>query len=377
MDETNLSRRALLSAAGGGVLTAIAGCSRPGGDAPATAGGTASTGDVDYRERADGSVYTEVYEDVLDSVALVSVAGLDDPTTGEETEGQGSAFVYDDDHVVTNEHVVWGGESIELQYPNGDWTGADVVGTDVYSDLAVLEVAHHPDVADPLEFVDVLPAVGQEVLAIGNPFGFEGSMSSGIVSGVNRSLPGPAGFEIPNVVQTDAGVNPGNSGGPLVDMDGDVVGVISAGVGETVGFAISAALAQRVVPSLLERGEYRHARIGIRLQEVDPAVAAANDLDDARGVLVIETQDDGPAEGILQGSEETVVRDGDPIPVGGDVVVALDGEETPDRHALSMVLALETSPGDEVEVEVIRDGERVTEVLELGSRPTDPWQSSP
>lgn len=372
MDETNLSRRSLLAAAGSGLVATIAGCSRPGGDVPATTGGSSTSGGLDYDERADGSVYTEVYEDVLDSVAFVSVAGLDDPLTGEETEGQGSAFVYDDDHVVTNEHVVWGGESVELQYPNGDWTDADVVGTDVYSDLAVLEVAHRPDVADPLSFVDVLPAVGQEVLAIGNPFGFEGSMSRGIVSGVNRSLPGPAGFDVPNVVQTDAGVNPGNSGGPLVDVDGDVLGVINAGIGETVGFAISAALSQRVVPSLIEQGEYRHAQLGIQHREVDPAVAAANDLEEAAGVLVVEVVDDGPAEDVLRGSDEVERRDGEQVPVGGDVVVGLAGEEIPDRHALSMVLALDTSPGDVIEVDVLRDGERVTEELELDSRPTDP-----
>ncbi|WP_290817897.1 trypsin-like peptidase domain-containing protein [Halovivax sp.] len=373
MDETDVSRRRLLATAGGGLLAAVAGCAEPGSTTRAGAGGSSLDSDFDYDERADGSVYTEVYEELIDSVTMVTVAGVGDPLTGEEGEGQGSAFVYDD-YVVTNEHVVWEADAIELQYTNGDWTGADLVGSDPYSDLAVLEVDHRPEAAEPLAFADALPTVGQEVLAVGNPFGFEGSMSRGIVSGVNRSLPGPgtgdSRFDIPNVVQTDAGVNPGNSGGPLVDMDGAVVGVISAGIAEGVGFAISAALASRVVPSLIDDGEYEHSRMGIQLLEVGPAVAAANDLEEAAGVIVVET--DEPAEGVLQESDDVERRDGEEVPVGGDIVVGLAGEEIPDQHALSRVLALQTSPGDVVDVEVLRDGERTTVELELGARPTDP-----
>ena len=376
MNEPTVSRRRLLGAAGGGLLAAVAGCVEPGGDAEATAGDSSLTGDIDYDDRADGSVYTEVYEEIIDSVTMVEVTGIEDPITGGEGDGQGSAFVFDGEYVVTNEHVVWGADSIELQYTNGDWTGADVVGSDPYSDLAVLDVDHRPEVAEPLAFTDVLPTVGQEVLAVGNPFGFEGSMSRGIVSGVNRSLPGPGSgesrFDIPNVVQTDAGVNPGNSGGPLVDMDGAIVGVISAGVAEGIGFAISAALASRVVPSLIEDGVYEHSRIGVQILEVGPSVAAANDLDEARGVLVVDVDSDAPAADVLEGMDDSEMRDGEEVPVGGDVIVELGGEEIPDNHALSRVLALETSPGDVVEVEVLRDGERTTVDVELDARPTDP-----
>ena len=369
MDERNATRRSLLATAGSGLVAAIAGCSAPGSGTGAIRGESSTANSFDGDDHADGTVFTEIYEAVLDSVAMVTVSGIDDPASGEETTGQGSAFVYDESTVVTNEHVIWGGESIELQFPNGDWTDAEVLGSDVYSDLAVLDIAHRPEEAEPLSFADEFPTVGQQVLAIGNPYGFEGSMSQGVVSGVNRSLSGPAQFDIPNVVQTDAGVNPGNSGGPLVDTNARVVGVINAGVSEGIGFAISAALATRVVPNLLETGEYRHSRIGITLQEVDPPVAHENGLTEARGVLVVET--DGPADGILQGADEFRSRDGDEIPVGGDVIVAIEDEEIPDQHALSKVLALQTSPGDVVDVTVLRDGQPVTESLELGARPTD------
>ncbi len=371
MHDSDRSRRAFLATAGGGLLAALAGCAEPGSQRRAGRGSSSLSSDIDYDERADGSVYTEIYESIIDSVTMVTVTGIEDPMTGTEGEGQGSAFAYDD-YLITNEHVVWDGDTIELQYTNGDWTRADVVGTDVYSDLAVLDVEHRPAVAEPLSFTDVLPTVGQEVLAVGNPFGLEGSMSRGIVSGVNRSLPGPAQYDIPNVVQTDAGVNPGNSGGPLIDMEGNVVGVINAGIAEGVGFAISSALASRVVPSLIEVGEYEHSRIGIQLREVGPAVASANDLEEATGIIVVEVDPDGPAADALQGSPDTAVQDGGQVPVGGDVIVGLEGEPIPDQHALSRVLALQTSPGDVVEYEIIRDGEQQTVTSELGARPTDP-----
>ncbi|WP_254864596.1 S1C family serine protease [Halovivax gelatinilyticus] len=371
MHDSDRSRRAFLAAAGGGLLATVAGCAEPGSQPRAGRGNSTLPSAIDYDERADGTVYTEIYESVIDSVTMVTVGGIEDPVTGIEGEGQGSAFVLDD-YLITNEHVVWDGETVELQYTNGDWTRAEVVGTDVYSDLAVLDVAHRPEVAESLSLSDVLPTVGQEVLAIGNPFGLEGSMSRGIVSGVNRSLPGPANYDLPNVVQTDAGVNPGNSGGPLVDMDGEIVGIINAGIAEGVGFAISAALASRVIPSLIEVGEYEHSRIGIGLREVGPAVATANDLDEATGIIVVDVDDETDAANVLQGSPDEVIEDGQPIPVGGDVIVGLEGEPIADQHALSRVLALQTSPGDVVEFEIIRDGERRTVEVELGARPTDP-----
>ena len=369
MDERGPSRREFLAAGAGGLLAAAAGCVEPGGSRTNVPRQHTAV-DVDGAERADGSVYSAVYDAVIDSVAMVSASGVGSDRD-ERVDGQGSAFVVDGGYLVTNEHVVWNADAISLQYRTGEWTAAEVVGSDLYSDLAVLDVDHVPETTRALAFAERMPVVGQEVLAVGNPYGFDGSMAQGIVSGVDRTLPGPGGYDVPNVVQTDAGVNPGNSGGPLVDLDGEVVGVVNAGIGETIGFAISAALASRVVPGLIADGEYHHSRMGIFLREVGPAVAAANGLETTTGILVEDLQPGGPAEGVLRGATGTVTQDGTQIPVGGDVVIGLDGVAIPDRHTLSKVLALQTSPGDVVEVEVIRDGSITTVDLELGARPTD------
>ena len=374
MEDTRLNRRALIATVGAGIAGSVAGCASPRVDRTVE-GSSSVTVDSSDREDADGSRYTDVYEAVVDSVTLVRALGVSDPLTGQEGRGQGSGFLYDDTHVVTNEHVVVGSEEIDLQYRNGDWTGTRLAGKDYYGDLAVLEVDHVPDGVAPLALSDRNPVVGQEVLAIGNPLELEGSMSQGIVSGVNRSIdPEWREFSFPNIVQTDAAVNPGNSGGPLVDLDGEVVGVIHAGGGENIGFAISAALTERVVPALIEDGEYHHSFMGIGLAPVERHVATENDLEEAAGVIVTDTVDGGPAERVLQPSEDTVRRHGESVPVGGDVIVEMGGEPIPDRNALSTFLALETSPDDVVEIEVIRDGSRTTVDLTLDRRPDPPGQ---
>ncbi|GAB3017454.1 S1C family serine protease [Natronobiforma cellulositropha] len=374
MDDHRLSRRRLLGATSAGLFGALAGCLAP--QASNIAQRAPFPEEVGEDERAvdpddRGSVYTDVYESVVDSVTFIRVFGIEQPFTEETGQGQGSGFLYDENHVVTNEHVVYGGEDIDVRYPTDDWAHTEVVGTDFYSDLAVLEVDTVPETAEPLALSEYRPAVGQEVLAIGNPFGLEGSMSQGIVSGVDRSLDMPGRrFTFPNVVQTDAAINPGNSGGPLVDMDGEVVGVINAGGGDNIGFAISAALARRVVPALIEDGEYHHSYMGVGLETVDPVIARANDLPEATGVIVASVEPDGPSDGVLRGRTDERSHHGDPIPVGGDVILRIDGDPTPDRHALSTLLALETSPGDTVPVDVYREGDLETVELTLAERPT-------
>lgn len=398
-----VGRRRLLSAVGAAATTALAGCSNPmsqsdDGDAAndstddpengnSTGNGsgteTADAENATATENATGAenasdatdaesvaaTYEEVYESIVDSVAFLRVAGVEDPQTGTPGQGQGSGFLYDDRHIVTNEHVVAGAEEVDVRYTDGAWSTTEVLGADPYSDLAVLEVDHVPEDAEPLTLATDSPRVGQEVLAIGNPFGLEGSMSQGIVSGVDRVLEMPGqGFAYPNVVQTDAGINPGNSGGPLVDLEGEVVGVINAAGGDNVGFAISAALADRVVPELIEEGEYRHSVLGIHQLTVDPTIAEENDLPEADGVIVAEVVEDGPADGVLEGRTDEVQHDDRTIPVGGDVILELAGEPIPDHHALARVLALETSPEETVEVEVYRDGGRATVEVTLGDR---------
>jgi len=373
MDSDGLSRRRLLAAVGVGVA-GTAGCQSlvtrsdqsdnataetqtptavtetPGRDGQTTTGG-------------DGSVYSDVYDEVADGVVSIQVYdSVSRPSSG-------SGFLIDGDYIVTNEHVVSAGDTVYVRYAGTDWREVSVAGTDVYSDLAVIDVDSTPDTTDPLSWTNSRPAIGTRVVAIGNPFGLSGSVSEGIVSGVDRTLRGANNFSIAAGIQTDAAVNPGNSGGPLVDLDGNVVGVINSGGGDNVGFAISAELSQRIVPSLIQTGSYEHSYMGVRLQSVDPIVAEANGLAEASGVYIDSVASGGPSDGVLQGSDGSETIDGIEAPTGGDVVRRLDETPTPTRQNLATFLALETSPGDTIDVTVLRDGETQTVELTLGSRP--------
>ncbi|ACV12912.1 peptidase S1 and S6 chymotrypsin/Hap [Halorhabdus utahensis DSM 12940] len=317
---------------------------------------------VDEPATDDRSRYADVYRSVSDSVVQIRVI------TPFGTAGTGSGFVYDERHLVTNEHVVSNAEELYVRYPSTGWREASVVGTDSDSDLAVLSVDEHPPAAGSLSLVEDEPAVGTEVVAIGNPYGLSGSVSAGIVSGVDRTLSSPGEFSIPDTIQTDAAVNPGNSGGPLVNLEGEVVGVISAGQGDNIGLAISSALTRNVVPALIETGSYEHPYLGIRLLDVTPAVAEANDLSEASGVYVTETIEGDPSDGVLQGATEETVVNGQSIPVGGDVITHIEGEPTPTSQQLGSVLALETQVGQPATIRVLRDGATETLEVTIGSR---------
>jgi S1-C subfamily serine protease len=356
----SLTRRAMLGALGTAVA-ATAGCQSPGTSSESNGATTDQSASADAVAQSN-SVYAEVYREVAD--AVVSIRVYADDTRG----GQGSGFLIDDEHIVTNEHVVAGGDEYYVRFADTGWRSATVVGADVYSDLAVLRIGSTPDVA-PLTFVEREPTVGTEVVAIGNPFGLSGSVSAGIVSGVDRNLQSANNFSIADAVQTDAPVNPGNSGGPLVTLAGDVVGVINSGGGDNVAFAISAQLTQRVVPSLMQTGEYDHPYMGVGLQSVSPRIAEANNLDPASGVYIDRILDGGPAAGVLQGSDGSTTISGTEVPTGGDVVREMDDTPTPTRQALGSFLALETSPGDTVDTLIERDGTQETVELTLGSRP--------
>ncbi|MFD1563721.1 S1C family serine protease [Haloarchaeobius amylolyticus] len=368
MSDFRPDRRSFLAAASAGLVGAVAGCAEPRAKQSIEGNSSAS---ISRGDLADGSTFTDIYNAVIDSVTQVRVFGVENPNTGSKGRGQGSGFLYDDRHVVTNDHVIADGEAADLQYTNGDWTSTTLVGRDVQSDLAVLEVDHVPDGVAPLPMADERPVVGQQVVAVGNPYGLNGSMSAGIISGVNRTLDHPQQpFSYPNIIQTDAAVNPGNSGGPLVDLDGEVVGVVNSAGGDNIGFAISAALTERVVPALIEDGTYEHSYLGIGLRTVDRLVAEANDLSTAGGVMVTAIVDGAAADGVLEPAPRTIERRGERIPVGGDVIRELDGNPIPDRHALSTYLALETSPGDTVSVRLLRNGRLRTEELTLDAWPS-------
>jgi S1-C subfamily serine protease len=366
------TRRAFLAAAAG-ATAALAGCSTgfvgsttdaqdedtPTGTATPTPG---SEDAPDPTPGPDGNRYTTAYRATVDSVAVVRAYG-----SGGRA-GQGSAFVYDG-HLVTNQHVVAGANAFEIGFADGDWAEGSVVGTDVYSDLAVLDAETLPDYAADLSFVEREPPVGTEVLAVGAPFGLGQSVSAGIVSGVDRSLSAANDFVIPDAVQTDAAANPGNSGGPLVTLDGDVVGVVNSGGGDNIAFGISAALAGRVVPSLIATGDYSHSFMGVGLQPVTPVLAEGNGLDAVRGAYVASVRNDGPSAGILQGSSGRTRVNNVPVDTGGDIIVRLDDTPVETLNDLSIYLALETSPGDEVAVRIVRDGTERTVSVTLGERP--------
>ncbi|WP_049981699.1 S1C family serine protease [Halolamina rubra] len=341
------TRRRFLAAAGAGIAS-LAGCT-----APQSGSGAVGAGDEPY---------VDLYESVSPSVVRLRVYD----SIGVLAEGSG--WLYDDGVLVTNDHVVAGAETVRAQFADGDWVEVEILGTDPYSDLAALSV-DPPNGAGGLPLLDEQPEVGTQVAAVGAPLGLEGSLTSGVVSGVNRTISSVRNFTISGAVQTDAAVNPGNSGGPLLTLDGEVAGVITQAGAENIGFAISAALTERVIPALVETGSFEHSYLGVRILPVTPLLAEANDLESARGVYVAAVPTGSPADGVLRGGTESVTVEGSPQPTGGDVIVALDGTRVDTTGQLGTYLALETSPGDTISVTVIRDGERQTVDVTLGTRP--------
>lgn len=312
--------------------------------------------------------YASLYDRTIDSVVAVRANG-----------GLGSGFVYqaatgnDTGYVVTNAHVVGEADSVIVQFANETSRSGSVVGRDRFTDLAAIRVDGMPDDVAALPVADSAPDHGQKVAAMGNPFGLEETITHGIVSGLNRSLSTDRGFTIPNVVQTDAPISPGNSGGPLVTCDGTVVGVNTAGIAaqgaENIGFAVSATTVDRVVPSLIRTGEYDHAYLGISAAPITPGMVAANEFDATSGVYVHQVVEGGPASDVLQGTTESVVRDGERVPTGGDVIVAIDGQPIASGEDLSSYLLTEVRPGEAVTLTIVRDGERRQVQVTLGERP--------
>ncbi|MDY7082140.1 MAG: PDZ domain-containing protein, partial [Halobacteria archaeon] len=194
----------------------------------------------------------------------------------------------------------------------------------------------------------------------------------GIVSGVNRSMLTTRGFAIPDTVQTDAPVNPGNSGGPLVNMNGKVVGVNRAKQGDNIGFAISPDLVQKVVPKLIKQGYVDHSYLGITTRDVTPSVAQANNLGRPRGVIVVDVRQGDPSDGVLQGSNSQTTVNGIQVPVGGDIIISIEGTSINSNEELAGYLMTHTQPGETIDITVLRDGETQTVQVTLGERPAPP-----
>ncbi len=297
-------------------------------------------------------------------------------------EGLGSGFVWDKDgHIITNNHVVQGALEILVLFADGTISEAQLVGTDPDSDLAVVKVDLAADKLIPITVADSDSVkVGQLAIAIGNPFGLDGTMTVGIVSAKGRSLPTESvtgrGFSIPNIIQTDAPINPGNSGGVLVDADGNLIGVTTAiespvRANAGIGFVVPSNTVLKVVPDLINNGAYEHAWLGIAAGTLTPEISEAMNLDkNTRGVIISEVVAGGPAEEAgLIGSSEQVTINGIPVNIGGDIITAIDGQVIHEMDDVISFLGANTVVGQSIKVTVLRDGKETSLDVTLGKRP--------
>jgi len=296
-------------------------------------------------------------------------------------EGTGSGFVYDTEgHIVTNFHVVENAEELSVTLANGAVYPATVVGVDPSNDLAVLHIE-----ADDLPQPVALGAsdnlrVGQFVVAIGNPFGQEDTLTVGVISALGRIIESPDGRFIGEAIQTDAAINPGNSGGPLLNLQGQVIGVNSQIISPSqasagIGFAIPANTVRRVVPQLIAKGRYPHPWLGAQLLGLTPDRAqlfrqAGMVVPVEEGLLVVEVVPGGPAERAgMRGGDQLVQLGNVRIPLGGDIITAINGETIADYQALTVYLETQTQVGDTVEVTIMRGSQEQKFQLTLDERP--------
>jgi len=296
-------------------------------------------------------------------------------------EGTGSGFVYDaEGHILTNYHVVQGAESVSVALSNGEMYEAEIVGTDAPTDLAVLKIGAG-NLPDPLPLADSdRLKVGQFVIAIGNPFGQEGTLTVGVISALGRIIESPDGGFIGEAIQTDAAVNPGNSGGPLLDLHGRVVGVNSqiispSGASAGIGFAVSSNTVTRVVPELVARGRYPHPWLAgasfapFGAQEADLLRQAGMDVPVDAGLLVIEVTSGTPAARAgLRGATQVVSVGRYRIPIGGDIITQINDRPVPTLEELTVYLETQTQVGDTVSLTIVRDGREQTVQMTLAER---------
>ncbi len=312
-----------------------------------------------------------LYEDTVQSVVFIV-------TTSIQGVGSGSGFVWDEDgHIVTNYHVIQGANLITVKFFNGREYRADVVAFDLAADLAVIKLIDVNTEHDliPIKIgtsSDLRP--GETAIAIGNPFGEEFTMTTGIVSAVTRTIKsGFSTYNIPAVIQTDASINPGNSGGPLLDKDGAVIGVNTQIVSETrqssgVGFAVPVDLVIRVIPSLIEFGEYTYPLMGISGIEVDLQVRENAGLGgEVVGAYVSGVTPNGPAD--TAGIRGDSTAQFNVVAYDGDVIVSINSIRMDSMDDLIGYLALNTAPDDDIVVGVLRDGVEIAIPLTLGARP--------
>ena len=320
-----------------------------------------------------GTYLIDLYNLVNSAVVHIRIFGV-----GDFSLGSGSGFLVDNQgHILTNNHVVSGAEEIEIVFWDASRVRATLIGFDLDADIAVLEVDSVPAGVSPLVLGDSdAVQVGQRVIAIGNPFGLQGTMTEGIISGLGRRLEsqradeeGTGSFSNPDIIQTDAAINPGNSGGPLLSLDGQVIGINTAirslsGTNSGIGFAAPVNTIEILLPHLIQDGYYTYPWMGVGSpqQDIDLNMMEALELPQTTGVYVTNVTPGSPAE-------EAGIQAADSNGRGGDMLVAIDGNALIDFGDLVSYLVSSTTPGQVIELTVIRDGKTIQLPLTLGERP--------
>jgi putative serine protease PepD len=319
-----------------------------------------------------GQIYRQAYKGVVE---ITVSTPQQTPTGNQEAQAQGSGFVIDSDgHIVTNDHVVENADSVSVQLWNGNTYNASVVGTDPSTDLAVIKVDAPSSVLHPVSLGDSSSLqVGDPVVAIGSPFGLEETVTSGIVSALHRQIEALNQFTINDTIQTDAAINHGNSGGPLFNAAGQVVGVNSQIAGQTganvgIGFAIPSDTVSSIADTLISSGKVEHAYLGVSVQEIPATVA--HDLNLTEGVEITQVRPGTPAQQAgLKGATGKKMVQGTQYATGGDVITAIDGQKVKTSEGVQLAIDAH-HPGDTIEITYWRKGETKTVSVKLATRPT-------
>jgi S1-C subfamily serine protease len=317
----------------------------------------------------NGLSVNQIYRGAYRGVVEITVAGA-------EGRAQGSGFVYDrQGHVLTNQHVVDNGGSISVRFWNGATRNATLVGADPSTDVAVIKVDAASSLLRPLRLGNSSNMqVGDDVVAIGSPFGLEETVTRGIVSALHRQMTSPNGFSIDDSIQTDAAINHGNSGGPLLNGSGEVIGINSqiagdSGGNEGVGFAVPSNTVRSVASQLISSGEAQHAYLGLSMETIPADVAPKLNMPAGVEVATVRGPDTPAGKAGLRGASGQTVVAGQPYSTGGDVITAVDGKPVHTTDELGRAIASK-QPGDQVVITYVRDGSTFHVKVTLANRPS-------
>jgi S1-C subfamily serine protease len=355
--------------------------------APALPTPTALPDDLRARFDSEEQVLINLYERANPAVVSIQVRAVNRNGRTIPGGGQGSGFVISSaGEIVTNNHVVEGADRVSVIFSDGSVADAEVLGADPFSDLALLKVDRPADSLSMVELADSDEVkVGQRVIAIGNPFGLEGTMTVGIVSALGRALPTETRFANRNIIQTDAAINPGNSGGPLLDSRGRVIGVNTAirtsnesGVdgqpsNSGIGFVVPSNTVRRVIGQIREEGRVRYPFLGATMSSINLALYGEQlNVGVNRGVLVAEVAAGGPAQSAgLRGGSREVEVDGIPVVTGGDVILTFNGQAVTDSDQVIDLLLDTTRVGETVTLNIWRNGREQEVQVRIGERPSN------